>query len=258
MHLIVPVGLPGAGKSIFYHTLNDNCHYIDGDSFSSKSSLYTNIEKSRIFEKTYVDGLFLTETMQKELYDLADGNIIFIYFKPDISTCLYNDKYRNRKLNSINTIKYSTVVDPRTWLPATDHYKCLERTTHKMDYICYLLCKSKYPVILTSDKWCTGGTYGTCWDENGPSELPAYDAPSYEEAFDLDDIIKTFNLPTNFSFKSAISVESTSEADYYGGVAYYDYYVLSLPTAIKKHLNSLGIKNFDLEHIKETYPELLI
>ena len=96
---------------------------------------------------------------------------------------------------------------------------------HDTKYTEYLiqelnLSKSYY------DDWSEGGTYGTCWDEDGPSKLEADTEMTYlqfnEYHIVLKDLMKYFNIKTTLedaieTHKYSLYTDEIDECDYYGG-----------------------------------------
>lgn len=69
-------------------------------------------------------------------------------------------------------------------------------------------------------KWCTGGTSGSCWGPELMSVSP--DAP--EELTSLDDFLSDYFPEITFmqykKISNAVSTDTASEGDYYGGTTH--------------------------------------
>lgn len=139
MKLIILIGLPASGKSFFAYSFSPSkFQRIDLDRQLRFYNLYdfkkSNVETFLIseFERTIkmwhkdvdfiLDGLLLkNETYIKiiQLFILAAkannksiNSIELHYWKPDREVCLWNDLGRNRRINSITTIKNAPIEYP--------------------------------------------------------------------------------------------------------------------------------------------------
>ena len=112
-----------------------------------------------------------------------------------------------------------------------------------------------------SENWSKGGTYGTCWDENGPSTLSEEDPISITDFYEFVNTLALIsnNTANPLDYESCIEEVQEDEADYYGGCAYYGFYVFNTDILIKSYLvNTYGITNFSKTYVEKNYPELLI
>lgn len=120
--IIVPVGLPGSGKTMLYKEYEDEYTYcgvyekemvkIKGDKTKAKGVFLDLVTflMQQSYKKFYVDGLFLSKEIQDELENFFD--VKFIYFEPDIEACLHNDRLRQRRLTAERTIIRRKVNKP--------------------------------------------------------------------------------------------------------------------------------------------------
>jgi len=262
----VLVGLPGSGKTFFakkrVKTLN--YFYVDGDQFLNnpieKLIDYIKSEENK-HTKIIVDGLFLTRKIQQIFIDAFsdngnNGKIIFTYFSPDREACLYNDKKRNREINAEITIKNAKIERPN---PSFLHEVI---TVKKFNYVNDIMEEIKIKDFeIQSERWCTGGTYGTCWDEDeGPTELGEEEALPYDSCSAYTKILQYYfsnweNYIEKYSF--CLDEITEDEADYYGGCAHYSLWDLDADILIRNIVYDLyGVEN--IEKIKETHPELFL
>lgn len=88
--------------------------------------------------------------------------------------------------------------------------------------------KEKYNIhtdTITSCKWTLGGNHRDCW--GGDYKVtPEAQPQSFEE---FDKLIEKINPNISFIqykniYNTSVSVENTSEGDWYGGCAYYGHY----------------------------------
>jgi len=116
--IFVPIGLPGSGKSTLGRSLKNtiNSVYVDCDELYYKGfkleDLVTYIKNLR-GRNIYLDGLFITENVQRKLFEELD--CLFIWFndsKAHRQQYAKNDLLRNRKLNSTNIILKAKVNKP--------------------------------------------------------------------------------------------------------------------------------------------------
>jgi hypothetical protein len=64
--------------------------------------------------------------------------------------------------------------------------------------------------------WSGGGTYGTCWDEDGPTEMSEDDEPEMTE---LDSFLEKYFSDFDISYEIKLKADSHTdyENDWYGG-----------------------------------------
>ena len=75
------------------------------------------------------------------------------------------------------------------------------------------------------ETWSLGGTYGTCWDEDGPSEISAQEPLDELNYEDYELVIKKLwgSIPDEIfqkkldQYKEVLDYTEDSESDYYGG-----------------------------------------
>jgi hypothetical protein len=245
--MIVTVGLPGSGKT-YQATKYAKMHginYIDADKmFFNGCSLDQVIKKAEKLDPCVVDGLFLTKETQNKF-----KNASFMYFEPDIENCLYNDKHRRSK-NSEITIQQAKVHKPNNIFKV---YK-----VEKYNYLKEIKNTLKISNYCESSEWCTGGTYGTCWDEDGPREL-GVDDPEEKYFNEYKIVIDYFmNDPEKYEkYEYFINEGTRSESDYYGGEQYSSYWHFRTDDLIKQILKDL-YNVTDVDKIKDTHPELFL
>ena len=113
------------------------------------------------------------------------------------------------------------------------------------------------------EQWCEGGTYGTCWDEEGPSECstePAIDCYSFN---DYDKILNlVFNEISNTvrdRYSHNLTISEYSESDYYGGIAEYGNIIFDTIPLLDDVLSDIyGYENMTLEQARYALPELFL
>lgn len=114
-----------------------------------------------------------------------------------------------------------------------------------------------------SIEWFNGGTYGTCWDENGPSEVVPEEPLTYKD-FDVyyEILGKFFSDPKSVEteFLHCLTQDEYSENDYYGGVEYIGTLTFNSIELIDAILqNKYNTKpNLTLSEAKDVLPELFL
>ena len=263
--MIVTYGLPGSGKTHFAkeycennkHTKRIDCDWIQNAWIQKGRYNVADVICSTI--KGYpgtnftivVDGLFLkskdvtilVNEIQK-LYHIDELEIH--YFKPDIEVCLYNDLGR-RSLSCKNTILNADCEKPN------------EDFIKKMTNICKVSVIEheivKKPSISTlydigngttydtisSNDWCIGGTYGSCWDDY----LKPCVVGEPDDFSVLRDVVNSIypNLPKekfDDLWNACVEYTTHEEHDYYGGVAEYAKYTCNLETLYNYMRDYLG------------------
>jgi hypothetical protein len=211
--------------------------------------------RDKVKEKNIVvDGLFLTKEVQDTLSNNVKYNVNFIYFKPDVANCLYNDSLRDRKLSSAITIKNSRVNKPR---------RCVQMTVKRYDYITLLKDEHKFDDVYNGEEWSNGGTVGTCYDENGPHEIKAGEVEPMSDLTRYYPVVRYFYDLTDDEifnkFSHLIEEDEYTEHDYYGGAESRSFYYMNTRLLIEYILRDLhGLKSFDTKYVKEFFPELIL
>jgi len=90
--------------------------------------------------------------------------------------------------------------------------------------------------LVKSSTWCLGGTYGNCWNDSMGSISADPQPTSFTE---FDDILEnTYPTCTFLQYKrlynNLVSVDTSSEGDYYGGSTSYAWFQFSLPQFFKE------------------------
>jgi len=115
-----------------------------------------------------------------------------------------------------------------------------------------------------SSEYTTGGTYGTCWDEDGSSQCSVdYDDYDLLTEYSFRNILKLFDLEveelseeTIQQCRNIVNKHSDSESDYYGGCREFDYYEYDLKDMIRHILKyQFDIINCTEEEIMDKIPE---
>ena len=285
MNIIVPIGLPGSGKTEYgklTYVKKDDI-IIDADSFykegKSLDDIFKYIESliitpyylkylKSVFTagsyNIYLDGLFVTPTAQEKIIDWVDeiagthrGILTFIVFKGPIDYCIYNDLQRSKltgRASSTSTIK-------NTKIQISKRIKVGNKlNVEKYDGIQYFI--SRYNLkYYQSSYWCVGGTYGTCWDEDGPSECSVDEPLDIKEYDCFIDVLKAFNVQDKFDTYADLFVyiDVEHEWDYYGGCQENARYCFGMRKLIKQILmDKYNMYSFDMDDLKTQCPELLI
>ena len=251
------IGLPGAGKTTYAKSQSDKLKYVDGDSFDTLDNLITYCNS--LSEDLIIDGLFLTTGPQTKLYKELNFSIDFVYFRLNREASIKNDIARNRNKTSIPTIKNSPLINPTSW----DDYTLVTIKDTYMDSIGYYYKELLgLPDVISSDRWCLGGTYGTCWDEDGPTPLQEENPLPIEEFFELRDVLKQVFPDQDINYitvESLLETTGDSEWDYYGGSAEYARYDVHTADLIDSLFRELyNIKDISIDTVKQKYPELFI
>lgn len=257
--IFILMGLPGSGKTYFakeyykthHRTAINNfqdVHIVDVDNFLKNHKLekigtYFGIGDNK---STYIlDGLFLKNNdvisiihSLKQDIPLIHGieSITIHYWIPDREACLYNDIGRRKKSSKI-TIQYATMEQPSIDL-------IQKITGYKVDVKKHIIVrKPEWKAIaesysididdekyLYSDKWCLGGTCGSCYSSELSRISP--DEPILEFS-QLDSFLE--DIFPNLLFidykkikKECVTTKTDIERDYYGGCVEYAYLVCDI------------------------------
>jgi hypothetical protein len=257
--LLITIGLPASGKTTWAkHYCKENnvrpyCSskpsaiaLINLDNQDAKETIrqYTKYG----YNELILDGLFLTNTDIIKLFDIVKTlskvkTIELHYWKPDISACLWNDRYR-RSTNSQVTINHAQIEPPDIEL-LKEHIKDAEikvvehevvrKSKIKMFADKYKLYIDDCNMGLRSDSWCLGGNYRDCWGGDyliGSSPLPA----SYQE-FDalLEQICPNITfMQYKKIYNSCVETDTYTENDYYGGSTSHGYFRCNVETLYNK------------------------
>jgi len=287
------VGLPGSGKSTYIDNklLNNKRNVkIDADNadFNSIDDLVTlvnNINRTSpqgMF--TYIDGLFLSNVIQEKLYNklVPKGllynafDVRFILFEGSNETLLYNDNLRvqggEREKNSAVTIRNAVL---QTTFLKTKTYERIE--VAKYDYL------KKYEMAICSElginetlrstNWTTGGTYGTCWDDDGPTEVSPDSPINIFDTYDFSDFTKLVeylhrteklslgNIEDKYGEKYLyiMMTDYEDESDYYGGCQSYENYYTNVSDVLEVYYREVhGVLEYNSEYIELNHTELLV
>jgi len=275
--LILPIGLPGSGKTYIGAQMCNNFSYrhFDAD-YYFKNGVGLDEILDRVKEELeyyedglYLDGLFTTEKVINKILNIPIGlkklKIEVIYwsaFDNDRENCIKNDNLRNRDKSSRQTIMGS----PKPFCPSENDDRVSKLTIREVKSYDYLdILVDEVDVYDTrSREYTTGGTYGTCWDEDGPSQCSVdYDDYDLLTEYSFRNILRLFDLEveelseeTIQKCKNIVNEHSDSESDYYGGCREFVYYEYDLKDMIRHILKyQFGIINYTEEEIMDKIPE---
>ena len=288
---IFPVGLPGSGKTTYLKNLATNVsmwntvEYFDADKgFSSIDELVNALDKK--YNKKYptdyspiilVDGLFISNEVHKKIIESIDKKIKyasrkFIVFNGDKETLLFNDA---KRFNSGERAK-NTAISIKNLKMETNYIRenkliKEEIKVEKFNYLYNLRKSLDVGDIISSSQWSTGGTYGTCWDEDGPTEVYP-DEPlkinrhDFWELFSVLDKLYKFKSEKevdliSYIYEDLADIEEEDESDYYGGCQTHDRYKIYTSEIIRLfHKDKYGIEgeDFNSAYIEENFPEIFI
>lgn len=259
------VGLPGSGKTTYAKELERKKHgiakRIDFDAtFKLREWGSANVgEKHRIVRNAVeneiryripntliMDGLFLTHEDVAETINALKGmfshiDIVIHQWNEDREMCVKNDGGR-REEDSTNTIlhaKFEQISPARlTALLQSKNCENVGVATIKNHTIQLKPDWERYfrgrvyvweDGKMRSQKWCTGGAYGSCWGDKlspvTPDEQPEFD--------ELDSLLA--DICPNITFlqykklmRGCVEIEESRESDYYGGGCTYNRYVCDI------------------------------
>lgn len=275
------MGLPGSGKTtlakslkskqasakiVSFDMLFTSAHFKTANSSEKErkireivsSDFYYSTPKTAIF-----DGLFLTEkdvimVMKAIQSQFRYINVVIHQFNEDRDTCLKNDGGRREDSSAV------TIMNAEYEMVDTDHInkaladaeinnvKVTQVKKHhvilKPDWERFFRSKAfvHSDGKLRSQKWCTGGTYGSCWSDS-LSPISGDEQPDFEE---LDNLLSEICPNITFLqykrlFSKCVSYEESYESDYYGGGCNYKRYVCDAKS-LYEFLESNGyVKNTD-------------
>ena len=257
--LHIMMGLPGSGKTTFANELQKNIGnnkflYVDMDSLRSSywygkdQDIYELLRRSvanikREHTDIIVDGLILTNedvvNVVETVSVFAKETFVKIYrWDENRELCLKNDGGR-RDLSSSGTIlnaKYETIdMDYLHSELCDEGVTSIEVIPKKIvlkqgweRYFRHSTTVDKDGKI-RSNKWCTGGAYGNCWNDS-MSPVSAEDPVDF---IALDNLLE--EICPNITFlhykritKKCVETEHSYEADYYGGGCNYNNWACDL------------------------------
>lgn len=271
------VGLPGSGKSsmskelerlshgkakrVDFDSLFEQCWWRTGNekdrSRNIRDKINSGISNPRV-EKLLLDGLFLTyEDIIRVVHSCCGFfksiNIVVHQWNEDRDTCVKNDGGR-RETSSANTIMHAQLdqIDGAELLNRLKEKGCENIGTVSIKYHTVQLkpdwerCFRNTEAYVWDDgkmrsgKWCTGGSYGSCFGD-GLSPVTPDDQPEFEA---LDELL--IEICPNVTFlqykkimRECVDIEESYESDYYGGGCMYKRYVCDMKK-LYETLRSLG------------------
>ena len=273
------VGLPGSGKTTFAKELEQKekgrAKRIDFDAtFKLREWSGANVgEKHRIVRNTIesairyrvpniliMDGLFLThedivETVIALKHMFSRIDLVIHQWNEDREICVKNDGGR-REESSTNTILHAEFeqISPARLTAMFQSKNCenvgVATIKHhtvqlKPDWERYF--RGRVYVWedgkMRSDKWCTGGAYGSCWGDKlspvTPDEQPDFD--------ELDELLADICPQVTFLqykkiMRDCVDFEESHESDYYGGGCIYKRYVCDMEK-LYRCLETIGLRN---------------
>lgn len=253
------MGLPGSGKTTFANNLRKyigekQALYIDMDSLRSAywyggdNDIFKLLRRAagnvkRDHTDIIVDGLILTNQDVVKVIDCvsvyAKETCVKIYrWDENRELCLKNDGGR-RELSSAGTIlnsKYENIdMDCLHSEFCDGEITSIEVLPQKVILKPgWERCFRHSAIVdndgkMRSNRWCTGGACGNCWDES----MSPVSADDPENFTTLDNLLE--EICPNISFlhykkitKECVETEHTYEADYYGGGCHYNNWVCDL------------------------------
>jgi hypothetical protein len=260
------LGLPGSGKSTVSKELEQTSHgkakRVDFDSLFEQCWWRKGNERDRgrnirekindglgspMTERLILDGLFLTyedvvRIVSNTHMFFNQINIVIHQFNEDRETCVKNDGGR-RETSSTNTIMHAEFnqIDGKELLNKLKEKGCenigtvaikYHKVVLKPDWDRYFRSTEAYvweDGKMRSDKWCTGGSYGSCWSDKLSPVTPD-DQPEFEA---LDELLT--KICPNVTFlqykkimRDCVRTEESYESDYYGGGCTYNRYVCDM------------------------------
>ncbi len=263
--IIVPVGLPGSGKTTYGQSIaGDGVEVIDFDELSKKYSLIEALQKvdwnTMDSDKDfYLDGLFITEEVQEEIannfYDIK-----WLYFDTPRDECIKRD--RNR-VKSEGREKSSEAIIENAYIRRPEYYYTVKDNELKLTYAEYLLDTLDMERI-TYEEWSDGGTYGTCWDEDGPSELSADTPVPAVEVAEVQRLLQEYECyplspVLDNTIQDLATFDDAGEGDYYGGFEEKTRMTLDLSRVLEAILlYRYNMEPCSLEEAKISHPEMFL
>jgi hypothetical protein len=249
----IAIGLPASGKTTYFQAQLGT--YIDGDLFSSLDDVIAAVKLAP--QPVWLDGLYLTAAVQRQLSRAFSNTVRFFYWTPNTDACLYNDTLRDRPLSSAITIRNSLINKPSD---------ATIIQTIKYDQAYYLLVAiyPKCPLYFRSSSWSLGGTSGNCWDDE-LTHIPTSSPEPLSDVFSYSPEILTLISRLNYSTEqllthSEIFVEnSEGEGDYYGGYETRAWWEITASDVIRVAL--IDVYNLDPSNLidfRDQLPELFL
>jgi len=268
VRLIIPMGLPGSGKTYHFrqHYHEDDSHiYIDFDKYMDKpkSMFYVFADKYKTLTQyhcwhpstdidIYLDGLWLSSEKiddllshaintvnnwsNKDPYDSTDilftvNEVKIIHFDENREACLNNDRYRREKSSSI-TIKHAPFekeISKETIEKWKNAYQLESITVIHMDVHKSTLWELSFQnQCLQSDEWTLAGEWGNCWGAHGT--LCHEEAKLFTEFEDFITKLCPDISHSNYAklFNACCSVKEKHESGYYGSWKDYAYWTCDM------------------------------
>ena len=290
LKFIFTVGLPGSGKTTYCKKISRTGIrnlYFDADNYEGTITDLTDELKDK-FEKyvnysydyfIYVDGMFISEDIQKEVVEAFRKNsrftTKFIIFLASTSVLLYNDNLRvisgEREKNSAITINNSRVdinyINQNKLCQSTINVQKFDYFTIFYEGVSSDFYEGSDNGCINSEKWSTGGTYGTCWDEHGPTPVDAdcegrIDRTDFHDLFVVLDKLYNTKVDENIAefYDDLFDTDTDYEDDYYGGCQNSEFRTVSIERLVRRYHNLEHEieEDFDYDLIKLEYPQLFI
>lgn len=277
IHLIIPIGLPGSGKTYFGKFVvgnvdrNNKIHsygycdkfcFVDFDHFKDNTLDYAVEHAYLNGNVVYCDGLFLTEESIYTLVKLLKvrfescncriSDVTLVYFNENRNVCLMNDSLRDKERRAEITIKNAPFMsclrgefidEISSIFYGKTNVNIVYRDIYKADNFDEIKIR-KWCVDsngdIRSEDWTTGGYWGNCWGDSGSvsSEHPT-------EFVEFDEILE--ELCPNISFlqykdlyKKVVKCKDFTDYGYYGSYTNKCYWSCNVDE-LKEELKNMGI-----------------
>lgn len=172
----------------------------------------------------------------------SDANFEIVWWKPDIESCLHNDRGR-RKVDSKITIENIEFEEPSEELVNKYKIKVTKKeVVKKPNWKVWAQEKGFDDDKLKSSSWCLGGTSGNCWGDE-KSIISSDPQPISFTEFDnlLEKICPAIGfLQYKKLYNETVTTEIKGDGDYYGGYVEYANYICNL-SKLNEMLIEMGL-----------------